>query len=95
LALRKSGLDETNPIFSTKRLFPTKCRSATNASTGALELAFLGHVDPQVLSAADMEAAPSIVVFAPIQGVQCKQDLAGLAPKGCFIPAEAIECVVG
>ena len=25
----------------------------------------------------------------------CKQDLAGLAPKGCFIPAEAIECVIG
>ena len=42
-----------------------------------------------------MEAAPSIVGFAPIQGVQCKQDLAGLAPKGCFIPAEAIEGVVG
>ena len=33
--------------------------------------------------------------FAVIQGVQRKQDLAGLTPKCCFIPAEAIECVVG
>jgi hypothetical protein len=53
--------------------------------------AFLGHVDRQVLPAADMEAAPSILWFAAIQGVQCKRDLAGLAPEGCFIPAEAIE----
>ena len=41
------------------------------------------------------ETAPSIVGFAAIQGVQRKQDLAGLAPNCCFIPAEAIECVVG
>jgi hypothetical protein len=33
--------------------------------------------------------------FAAIQGVKRKQDLAGLAPKRCFISAEAIDRVVG
>ena len=41
------------------------------------------------------ETAPSILCFAAIQGVKRKQDLAGLAPKRCFISAEAIERVVG
>ena len=33
--------------------------------------------------------------FVAIQGVKRKQDLAGLAPKRCFISAEAIDRVVG
>jgi hypothetical protein len=39
--------------------------------------------------------APSIPWFAAIQGIKSKKDLAGLAPKGSFISAEAVECVVG
>ena len=48
-----------------------------------------------VLAAAEAETAPSIPWFAAIQGIKRKQDLAGLAPKGCFISAEAVERVVG
>jgi hypothetical protein len=33
--------------------------------------------------------------FAAIQGVERKQDLASLAPEGCFIAAQAIEREVG
>ena len=40
---------------------------------------------------ADTEGAPSIRWFAAIQGIKRKQDLAALAPKGCFISAEAVE----
>jgi hypothetical protein len=45
--------------------------------------------------AADAETTPSILRFAPIQCVEGKQDLADLAPKDCFIPAEPVECKVG
>ena len=49
----------------------------------------------QLLSTADAETAPSFLRFAAIQGIECKQDLANVAPKGCFISTEAIERVVG
>ena len=39
--------------------------------------------------------APSIPWFAAIQDIKSKKDLAGLAPEGCFISAEAVERVVG
>jgi hypothetical protein len=42
-----------------------------------------------------MEMAPSILWFAAIQDIKSKKDLSGLAPKGCFISAEAVERVVG
>ena len=58
------------------------------------KLSFLVLVD-QILPTADTVTVPSIVWSAAIQGVQCKQDLSGLAPKRCFVPAEAIEGVVG
>ena len=48
-----------------------------------------------VLPAADVKTAPSLLWFATIQGIEGKQDPAGLAPKGCFIPTEAIEREVG
>ena len=54
----------------------------------------LGVVDQKLLSAAETETAPSIPWFAAIQGFKSKKDLAGLAPKGGFVPAEAIERVV-
>ena len=37
----------------------------------------------------------SFLWFAAIQGIKRKQDLTGLAPKGCLIAAQAIECKVG
>jgi hypothetical protein len=39
--------------------------------------------------------APSFLWFAPIQGIERKKDLAGSAPTGSFVPAEAIGRVVG
>src|ERR1700751_3035518 len=42
-----------------------------------------------------MEIAPSVLWFAAIQGIKRNQDLADLAPKDCFIAAEAVERVVG
>ena len=33
--------------------------------------------------------------FAAVQGIESKQDLADLAPKRCFVAAEAIEREVG
>jgi hypothetical protein len=39
----------------------------------------------------ETETAPSLLGLAPIQGIECKKDLAGLAPECCFISVEAIE----
>jgi hypothetical protein len=48
-----------------------------------------------VLPAIDTETAPSFLWFATIQRIESKQDLAGLAPKDCFVPAKPIERVAG
>ena len=42
-----------------------------------------------------METALSVLWFAAIQRIERKQDLPDLAPKDCFISAEAVERVVG
>ena len=47
------------------------------------------------MPATGMETAPSILRFVAIQGVEGKQDLADLAPKDGFIPAEPVEREVG
>ena len=47
------------------------------------------------MSAAEMETAASFLWFAAIQDIEHKQDLAGLAPKGRIVSAEAIERIVG
>ena len=44
-----------------------------------------------VLPATGTETAPSLVWFATIHCIESKQDLAGLAPKDCFIPAKPVE----
>ena len=44
---------------------------------------------------ADRETSPSFLWFAAIQGIERKERLADLAPQGCFIAAEAVECVIG
>jgi len=59
------------------------------------KLTFLRIVDREFLSAAYTEAAPSLPRFAAVQGIKSKKDLPGLAPKGCFISAEAVDRVVG
>jgi hypothetical protein len=41
------------------------------------------------------EIAPSVLWSAAIQGIKRNQDLADLAPKDCFVAAEAVERVVG
>ena len=61
----------------------------------ARRLTLLGTVDRQSLPAAETETAPSVLWFAAIQGIKRNQDLADLAPKHCFIAAEAVEFVVG
>src|SRR5262249_10101598 len=42
-----------------------------------------------------IETALSLLWFAAIQRIERKQDLASLAPKRCFITAQAIEREVG
>jgi hypothetical protein len=36
-----------------------------------------------------------VIFFATCQRIECKQDLASLAPKGCFIAAQAVEREIG
>lgn len=52
---------------------------------------FLRTVGKRFSAAAHAEAAPPIPWFASIQGIQSKQDLPGLPPKGCFISAQAVK----
>src|SRR5271169_3399001 len=62
---------------------------------GAGSSVVVASTDLQVLPAADTERAPSVLWFATIQCIESKQDLAGLAPKDCFIPAKSVERVTG
>ena len=41
------------------------------------------------------ETARSLLWFAAIQRIERIEGLAGLAPKGCFIAAEAVEDIIG
>jgi hypothetical protein len=80
--------------ISLPRFIGAMAQETSNLPTDARELTFLGLVDWEFLPAADTETAPSFPGFAAIQGFKSKQYLSGLAPKGCFISAEAIERVV-
>ena len=42
-----------------------------------------------------METPPPLLWFTTIQRIESEQDLAGLAPKDCFIPAKPVERVAG
>ena len=62
------------------------------ASIGTLEI----HTSPffagrQILLGAGTKTTPSILRLATIQCIESKQDLAGLAPKDCFIAAKPVE----
>jgi hypothetical protein len=64
------------------------------ASIGTLEI----HTSPffsgrQILLGAGTKTTPSILRLATIQCIESKQDLAGLAPKDCFILAKPVERV--
>jgi hypothetical protein len=49
----------------------------------------------QFSPAAEMELAPSFLWLTTVQCIERKQDLACLAPKNCFIAAEAVERAAG
>ena len=59
-------------------------------SVGSLVVVSVGR---QVLPATSTVPVCSLLRFATIQCIQSKQDLAGLAPKDCFIPAKPVERV--
>jgi hypothetical protein len=48
----------------------------------------------EILSAANITVASSLLGFAPIQRIKRKHDPAGLTPERRFIAAEAIECEI-
>jgi hypothetical protein len=49
----------------------------------------------RLISIANGATAGSLLRFAAIEAIEREQDLIGLAPKGCFITAEAIEREIG
>ena len=92
----KQRIDETNPNSSTVGYSDRLPVSSRMPRSTALEKSTLvALVGWLCLPAADTETAPSVLWFAAIQGIKRNQDLADLAPKGCFISAEAVERVVG
>ena len=92
-------IDETNPIFVNYDLFRSLARPAElcvdHVDGGSGSSKVVASVGRQVLPATDTETAPSVLWFATIQCIESKQDLAGLAPKGCFIPAKPVERIGG
>ena len=61
-------------------------------SLSSIVVASMGQ---QFLPTIDAETAPSLLWFATMQRIESKQDLAGLTPKDCFIPAKPVERVAG
>ena len=55
----------------------------------------VASVGRRVLPATDTETASSLLWLATIQCIESKQDLAGLAPKDCFVSAKPVERVAG
>jgi hypothetical protein len=92
--------DETNRIFANHELLGSLDRpgrtlrsiASMGRSGSSIVVASVGR---QILPAPDTEAAPSLLWFATTQCIESKQDLAGLAPKGCFIPAKPVERIGG
>jgi hypothetical protein len=85
---------QTNSIsatagYSQSTVLPGLAAICARQST---RIAFVGR---QFLAFADMHMAPSFLRFAAIQGIERKYDLTDLAPKGCFISAEAVEGEIG
>jgi len=66
--------------------------SVTDRSGISIVVATVGR---QVAPVSDPETVPSLLWFPAIQCIESKQDLAGLAPKECFIPAKPVERVAG
>jgi hypothetical protein len=92
--------DETNPIslttiHSDRSPIPVGLCVDSRRWAGPRRSIVVASIGRQVLPATDTETAPSVLWFATIQGVEGKQDLADLAPKDGFIPAEPVERVAG
>jgi hypothetical protein len=68
---------------------------STDGPAGFIESKLVGLIGRLFLSAAATETSPSLLWFATIQGIECKHDLTGRAPKDCFILAQAVERVTG
>ena len=60
---------------------------------GAARSKVVASIGRRVLPAMDTETAASLLWFAAIQCIESKQNLAGLAPKDCLIPAKPVERV--
>src|SRR4029077_8210502 len=83
---RQRPSDETERTYSTAKCWPVRKRLEGRTPKSSL----LRIVDSQFLPTADTETTPSIPWFAATQDIKCKQNLSSLAPKGCFISAEAV-----
>jgi hypothetical protein len=74
------------------------CVDAAIARLTRLRVTKLRARRPEVvagLPTTGTETPSSLLWFTTIQGIESKQDLAGLAPKDCFIPAKPVERVAG
>jgi len=71
-------------VYETKPFCARRRPSLTRTST------FVTLEGWHSLPPANVKAAPSFVWFAAIQGIERKQDLPRLVPKGSFISAKAV-----
>ena len=62
-----------------------RCDETCGRACQCLDLLYRSHWDGSA------RGTPSLLWLATIQGIERKQDLAGLAPKDCFIPAKPVE----
>ena len=89
-----------DPIFVNHDLFrslarPGRVLRRSHRWVGPLGSIVVACMSRQFVPATDTGTAPSILWFATIQCVEGKKDLADLAPKDRFIPAEPVEREVG
>ena len=86
-------LDHRSSIVGADAIKPVRQAAAVNEahSEGRISTrSKLGFV-----SFAVSKGPPSILRLAAIQGIKREQDLTGLAPKNCFIPAQTVKRVTG
>ena len=104
-AMDELGHETSDPHSLTKRTrfhqtmhLPKSCPSRSSSASiaqmsGSVSSLVVVSVGRQVLPATGTEPVCFLLWFATIQCIQSKQDLAGLAPKDCFIPAKPVEWV--
>ena len=85
-----------NPIFLDGRTIPINCRSRRAMAQSACSKINTHRARrPAVLAGHHAETALSILWSATIHCIESKQNLAGLAPKDCFVSAKSVERVAG